>query len=216
MSTRRLQIVNDFRRKLGGRNSESAEFQRETEHTRLTRTADNKSNPVTLLAIESAEELWSKSVGEELGAYTSLGRLLLWQRKVAEAREAIAHALKLADHQFPVLNLPLQLLQARVRAAAALPGVARRNDLTIAARQIRAVIQKSQQLGLYNINCEACLVLGEMELQLNSSSGRAQLISPAAETRSRGLELIARQAEQAITRANVVVAANKPAHEFQR
>jgi hypothetical protein len=91
-----------------------------------------------------------------------------------------------------------------------------RNDLTIVARQIRAVIQKSQQLGLYNINCEARLVLGEMELQLNSSSGRAQLISPAAETRSRGLELIARQAEQAITRANVVVAANKPAHEFQR
>jgi hypothetical protein len=75
--------------------------------------------------------------------------------------------LKLADHQFPVLNLPLQLLQTRVRAAAALPAGARRNDLTIVARQIRAVIQKSQQLGLYNINCEARLVLGEMGLQLN-------------------------------------------------
>jgi hypothetical protein len=76
------------------------------------------------------------------------------------------------------------------------------------------VIQKSQQLGLYNINCEARLALGELELQLNSSSGRAQLISLAAETRSRGLELIARQAEQAITKANVVVAVNKPASKI--
>ncbi len=166
--------------------------------------------PLLRQAIAEFEK--DKIAGEELGGYTSLGRLLLAQRKVAEAREATAHALKLADlHQFPVLNLPLQLLQARIRAAAALPGVAGRNDLTIAARQIRAVIQKSQQLGLYNINCAARLALGELELQLNSSSGRAQLISLAAETHSRGLELIARQAEQAIPKANVVVAANKPA-----
>ena len=75
---------------------------------------------------------------------------------------------------------------------------------------MRALIQKSQHLGPYNINCEARLALGELERQLNSSSGRAQLTSLAAETRSRGLELIARQAEEAITRANVVVAANKP------
>jgi DNA-binding winged helix-turn-helix (wHTH) protein/TolB-like protein/Tfp pilus assembly protein PilF len=165
-----------------------------------------------LLREAIAEFEKDKSAGEELRGYTSLGRLLLAQRKVAEAREATAHALKLADlHLFPVLNLPLQLLQARVRAAAPLPGVRGRNDLTIAARQIRAVIQKSQQLGLYNINCEARLALGELEMQLNSSSGRAQLTSLAAETRGRGLELIARQAEEAITRANVVVAANKPA-----
>jgi DNA-binding winged helix-turn-helix (wHTH) protein/tetratricopeptide (TPR) repeat protein len=165
-----------------------------------------------LLREAIAEFEKDKSAGEELRGYASLGRLLLAQGKVAEAREAIAHALKLADlHQFPVLNLPLQLLQERVRAAAALPGVRGRNDLTIAARQIRAVIQKSQKLGLYNINCEARLALGELEMQLNSSSGRAQLTSLAAETRSRGLELIARQAEEAITRANVVVAANKPA-----
>jgi len=164
-----------------------------------------------LLREAIAEFEKDKSAGDELRGYTSLGRLLLAQTKVAEAREATAHALKLADlHQFPVLNLPLQLLQARVRAAAALLGVAGRNDLTIAARQIRAVIQKSQQLGLYNINCEARLALGELEMQLNSSSGRAQLTSLVAETRRRGLELIARQAEKAITGANVVVAANKP------
>src|SRR5260370_19443635 len=164
-----------------------------------------------LLREAIAEFEKDKSAGEELRGYTSLGRLLLAQRKVAEAREAIAHALKLADlHLFPVLNLPIQLLQARVRAAAALPGVRGRNDLTIAARQIRAVIQKSQQLGLYNINCEARLALGELGMRLNPVSGRAQLLSLAAETRSRGLELLARQAEQAITNAApAVLAANK-------
>jgi len=154
--------------------------------------------PLVRQAIAEFEK--DKSTGDEVGGYTSLGRLLLARKKVTEARETTAHALKLADlGQFPVLNLPLQLLQARVRAAAALPGVAGRNDLTIAARQIRTVIQKSQQLGLYDINCEARLALGELELRLNFSSGRAQLTSLAAETRSRGLELIARQAEQAIT-----------------
>ena len=74
---------------------------------------------------------------------------------------------------------------------------------------MRALIQKSQQLGPSNVNCEARLALGELEMELNSSSGRAQLISLAAKTRSGGLELIARQAEQAITRPNVVVAADK-------
>src|SRR5260370_39189207 len=168
-----------------------------------------------LLREAMAEFEKDKSAGEELRGDAALGRLLLAQGKVAEAREAIAHALKLADlHQFPVLNLPLQLLQERVRAAAALPGVRGRNDLTIAALQIRAVIQKSQQLGLYNINCEARLALGELEMQLNSSSGRAQLTSLAAEPRGRGRELIARQAAEAITRPTVLVAPNKPARHF--
>jgi hypothetical protein len=74
------------------------------------------------------------------------------------------------------------------------------------------VIQKSQQLGLYNTNCEARLALGELGMKLDPASGRAQLVSLAAETRSRGLELLARQAEQAVAgAAPAVVAANKSA-----
>jgi hypothetical protein len=34
---------------------------------------------------------------------------------------------------------------------------------------MRALIQKSQQLGPYNISCEARLALGELGMELNSS-----------------------------------------------
>jgi DNA-binding winged helix-turn-helix (wHTH) protein/tetratricopeptide (TPR) repeat protein/TolB-like protein len=151
-----------------------------------------------------------KNAGNELGGYTSLSRALLAQGKLAEAGHAITHASKLADlREFPVLNLPLQLLQARVTGAAAKPGILGRHDLAAASEQIRVVIQKSQQLGLYNTNCEARLALGEVEMKLSPGSGRAQLKALATETRSRGLELLARQADRAI--AGMAVAANEPA-----
>jgi hypothetical protein len=54
------------------------------------------------------------------------------------------------------------------------------------------VTQKSQQLDPYNLHCEARLALGELEMELNTLRPRAR-----------------RQAEQVITRPNVVVVANK-------
>lgn len=79
---------------------------------------------------------------------------------------------------------------------------------------MRALIQKSQQLGPYNINCEARLALGELEMELNFP--RAALNSSPWQRRFAvgALELVARQAEQAITRPNVVVAANKRHSSF--
>jgi len=38
---------------------------------------------------------------------------------------------------------------------------------------MRVVIQKSEQLGPYDINCDAGLALSELEIELNSPSGRA-------------------------------------------
>ena len=52
--------------------------------------------------------------------------------------------------------------------------------------EMRALIQKSQQLGPYNINCEARLALGELEMKLNFPRAALNLISLAAEIRSRG------------------------------
>jgi hypothetical protein len=54
------------------------------------------------------------------------------------------------------------------------------------------VTQKSQQLDPYNLHCEARLALCELEMELNTLRPRAR-----------------RQAEQVITRPNVVVVANK-------
>lgn len=165
--------------------------------------------PLVREAIAQFEK--EQSTGDEISGYTSLSRVLLAQAKVPEAREAITHAYRLASlNEFPVLALPLQILRVRATTAAK-PGTAGNNDLAAAGREIRAVIQQSHRLGLYTTEGEARLALGESEMRLNPASGHAQLAALATETRSRGLELLARQAEQAITTAGSVVAASKPA-----
>lgn len=153
----------------------------------------------TLLHGAIAELEADKSAGNEIGGYQSLARALLAEGKIAEAQGAITHAFKLADlRQFPVIELPLRLVQARVSAAAARPGQAGRSSLNAAAKLMRDLIQRSQQLGLYSDSCEARLALGEVELKINPVSGRAQLTTLATEARNRGFELLARQAEQAV------------------
>jgi DNA-binding winged helix-turn-helix (wHTH) protein/tetratricopeptide (TPR) repeat protein len=153
-----------------------------------------------------------QSAGDEIGGYTSLSHALVEQGKVTAARDAISHAYKLASlHEFPVLALPLQILWVRATTAAAKPGIGGNSDLAAADREIRAVIQQSHRLGLYTIECNARLALGALETKLNPALGRAQLATLATETRSRGLERLARQAELGNTPAGSVVAANKPA-----
>lgn len=162
--------------------------------------------PLIRQAIAEFEK--EQSAGDEIGGYTSLSRALLAEGKLAEARDAIDHAFKLSDLRgFPVLDLPLQLLHARVTAAAAKPGTAGRNDLNLASRQMRNVIHKSQQLGLYNVNCEARLALGKLQLESNPALGRSQLATLASEARIHGLELFARQAEGAVATPGSAVAA---------
>jgi DNA-binding winged helix-turn-helix (wHTH) protein/tetratricopeptide (TPR) repeat protein len=162
--------------------------------------------PLIRQAIAEFEK--EQSAGDEIGGYTSLSRALLAEGKLAQARDAIDHAFKLSDLRgFPVLDLPLQLLHARVTAAAAKPGSAGRNDLNLASQQMRSVIHKSQQLGLYNINCEARIVLGKLQSEVNPALARSQLAELASEARIHGLELFARQAEGAVvTRVSAVAA----------
>jgi DNA-binding winged helix-turn-helix (wHTH) protein/tetratricopeptide (TPR) repeat protein/TolB-like protein len=149
-----------------------------------------------------------QSAGDEIGGYTSLSRALLEEGKLAEARDAIAHAFNLADlHEFPALSLPLQLLHARVAAADAKPGPQGRNDLSPAYEEMRNVIHKSQQIGLYNINCEARVALLKLQWAANPAAARGQLASLAVEARGRGLELLARQADAVVATPGSAVAA---------
>ncbi len=136
-----------------------------------------------------------QSAGEEIGGYTSLARALLAQGKVPEARDAIARASQFADlHEFPVLVLPLEILQARAAAVSARPGARERSDLIAAAQKLRAALQEAHLLGAYSIECDARLALGEVETKVNSASGRAQLRALADETHRRGMDLVTRQA----------------------
>ncbi|MGA9474486.1 MAG: hypothetical protein WBV36_18610 [Terriglobales bacterium] len=74
------------------------------------------------------------------------------------------------------------------------------------------MIATARKLGYYQIECDARLALGELEIRLSPEAARAQLATLATETRSRGLELLARQAERAVTNtARSVVAFNRPA-----
>ncbi len=166
--------------------------------------------PLIRQAIAEFEK--EQGTSDTISGYTSLSRILLAQAKVAAARDAITHAYRLASlHEFPIRALPLQILRVQATIAAAKPGVAGNSDLSAASREIRAVIQQSHQLGLYITECEARLALGELEMRLTPALGHVQLATLATETRSHGLELLARQAEDAITSAGSIVTANNVA-----
>jgi tetratricopeptide (TPR) repeat protein len=164
--------------------------------------------PLVRKALEEFEK--EQSTGDEISAYTSLTRVLMEQGKVTEAQEAIGRGFKLADlHEFPLLLLPMQTLQARAIAAMAKPGANGKAELAAAAQKIRMVIQQAHRLGFYPIECEARLALGEVELKLNSASARAELTALASESRARGFSLIARQAEGILGVAGAIASTKK-------
>jgi tetratricopeptide (TPR) repeat protein len=142
-----------------------------------------------------------KSAGDAISGYTILARTELAGNNLVEAKRAVERAVRLVDlRQFPVMNLPLRLVQAEIGFAEAKQGSAGANDLASVTKEIRAVIQESHQLGLYKLESEARLALGKLQMSENLASGRAQLNALSSESRARGLQLIARQAQQALTR----------------
>jgi hypothetical protein len=76
--------------------------------------------------------------------------------------------------------------------------------------ELRSIIATARKLGYYGIECEARLLLGQLESKINPAVGRSQLNSLASETRKHGLELLARDAEQAMSASTTVIASNKP------
>ena len=136
-----------------------------------------------------------KSAGDELGGYVALARVLLAEGKVSEAQNAASRAAGLADlHEFPTLSLPLRLVQARASVAAAKPGMAGSNARAAAERAMREIVQRSGQLGMFTIFCEARLALGELELRIEPAAGRARLSALASDCQKCGFELISRRA----------------------
>lgn len=140
-------------------------------------------------------------------AYTLLSRALLMQGKLEEARKAARRGTELSlTSSDPALKLPAAIQQARVEMAKHQAA-----NSAAALRDLQAVIATAKRLGYYTLECEAQLALGQLELRANASLGRKHLAALAAETRSRGLELLARQAEGEMTTVPVV-AQNQPMH----
>ena len=133
-----------------------------------------------------------------IDSYTLLSLALLGQNKTAEARAAIERAASLASGSSdPALNLPLATQTARVEAAEARSSTGAAS-LAHARQQLQRVIADAKKLGYYLLECEARVALGELELKTAPSMARAHLASLASESRSRGVLLLADEAQAAL------------------
>jgi tetratricopeptide (TPR) repeat protein/DNA-binding winged helix-turn-helix (wHTH) protein len=151
-------------------------------------------------------------------AYVVLSRALLMRGKTDEAKQAVRRASELSlGNSDPALKLPLAIQSARVEMAGVGPTThgARANSAASVAsvrQQLRSAVASASKSGYYGLECEARLALGELELKSNPTDGRDQLSALAAETRSRGLELLAQKSEHTMVDSGGVVAANKTSH----
>jgi len=167
-----------------------------------------------LLRPALAEFEKEKSDPASSAAYTSLSHALLLQGKLEEARQAVQKGTELSlTSSDPALKLPAAIQHARVEIASAGTGAGAASAPLAAARlELRSVIATAKKLGYYAIECEARILLGQLELKINSNLGLSQLNTVASDARRHGMELLARNAEQAITAGAAVMASNKPLH----
>ncbi len=178
----------------------AAESREELAHLAIEESHPEQAEALLRNAIAEFEK--EKSDPDSSSAYTLLSRALLMQGKIEEARKAAQRGAELSrTSSDPALKLPAEIQQIRVEAASADTD---RKRLTAATRQLQAVIATAHPLGYYKLECEARLALGDLEVNLNPSLGRKQLTELATETRKRGLELLARQAEGALSSGTAV------------
>ncbi|MGO9088469.1 MAG: tetratricopeptide repeat protein [Candidatus Sulfotelmatobacter sp.] len=149
----------------------------------------------SLLRPAIAEFEKEKSDPGASAGYTELSRALLLQGKTDEARKAVRRAIELGrTSSDPALQLPAAIQKTRIEIAVAGAGAAASAVLATARQELRAVLTTAKKLGYYNLECEARLALGELEMKANPTSGRSLLKELADDSRSRGLLLMAKKA----------------------
>jgi len=177
----------------------AAESQEELAHLSIEENHPEQAQAALRGAIAEFEK--ERSDPESSSAYTLLSRALLMQGKLDEARAAAQRGAELSlTSSDPALKLPAEIQQIRVEAANAKTD----RRLLAATRRLLSVIATANRLGYYKLECEARLLLGELELKINSSAGQKHLKDLASETHNRGLELLARQAEGALSRGTAL------------
>jgi tetratricopeptide (TPR) repeat protein len=149
-----------------------------------------------LLLREAIVEFEKESATPALAsAFLELGHVLLRQAKLDEARKTIHQAADLSKGSpDPALTLPLAIEQARFKIAAAARGASGRADLAAARRQIESAASTAKKLGYYTLECEARLLLAELDRKTDASSAGAHLTALELETRDRGLLLLSQKA----------------------
>jgi DNA-binding winged helix-turn-helix (wHTH) protein/tetratricopeptide (TPR) repeat protein len=205
---RQYQEALEMRQKLGEMDL-IAESQVSLAKLSLDEGHPEQGEPLVRSAIAEFEK--EKSTPDEVGAYVVLSRVLLMQGKLDDARNAVQRASELGrTSSDPALKLPAAIQDARVEMATAAHASQKSSALAGPRLKLRTAAASAKKLGYYQLECEARLALSELELKLNPVSARTQLLTLAAETRSRGFELLARRAEQAASSAGSMVAERKP------
>ncbi|MGA8153707.1 MAG: tetratricopeptide repeat protein [Terriglobales bacterium] len=183
--------------------------QSRTELAKLALQQGHAEQAESLLRLSIAEFEKEKSDPSLTDAYTLLSRALLVLGKFEDARDAAKHATQVSLSSFdPALKLSTPIQSARV-ALAAVGKHAPTESVAAARHELRSVLATAHELGYYLIECETRLALGELEMKVAPASGRVHLGTLSAETRSRGLELLALQAEQAANITAAIAVAKK-------
>jgi eukaryotic-like serine/threonine-protein kinase len=175
-----------------------------------------------LLRTAIAEFEKEKSDPENAAAYTELSRALLAEGKVDDAYKAVQHATELAKTD-PILGitLPLAIQTARVSLAEAEQNIKDNHQekepghvhLATIRRQLLSTLSTTKKLGYFSLECEARLVLGELELKENPGLGRSLLTQLADDAHQKGMEQMAHKAAAlAATTKSVVTVASELAH----
>jgi len=127
-------------------------------------------------------------VDEEIFAQSMLSKALLQQGKLDEAGVAVAEAVRLSEKSQDVLiRIPVILDHAYVMAAG--------KNLSGAETAAQEALNRARNLGLFRLQLEASLALGQIQVTGRShSAGRARLQILEKTARAKGFELIAGKA----------------------
>ena len=178
-----------------------AESQLELGEMTLQEGHPEKAEPLVRSAITEFEK--EKGLPDASSAYVVLSRALLMQGKVEGAREALRRATELSPATSdPALRLSIGIQSGRIGSASFHQGGTEGN-LKAARQQLGAAAATAGKLGYYLLQGEARFALGELEMKVDPSSGRAILSLLATESRNRGLGLLASRSEVAMATSAV-------------
>lgn len=130
-------------------------------------------------------------------AFMLLSRSLHMRGKLDEARKSLLRAEQLSHGVVDWgLTTNLSVLNARLIVATNISGRKDKRSFGTARARLQASIAFMRKIGDYDLECEARLALGELELEANPPLGRSELVALTKETNERGFKLVSRKASE--------------------
>ncbi len=138
----------------------------------------------------------AKDARRDSRAHAVLAEVLLAQGEISEPKKEIDQALShVAEIQW-WHRMRILVIAARVRAASG-----QNSDVAGASQDLRAILEEARKKNTPQIQFEARLALGEIELASgDAKAGRAELVTLTKDARAKGFRLIARKASTALAR----------------